>query len=340
MSNTSNKLNNLDRKFTIVDCHAHVNFPNYDADRSDVIARAHAEGVAMINVGTTLDASRDIVALAEKYESGVYAIVGMHPLHVKYDKGLTLTDAAEADADQETVDVNFDAAENSNESSIGRGSSFLSSLIDPTPTAVHYSHDYTEHFDEAEFEKLVAHPKTVGVGECGIDIFKLPPELDNEEDRAELLKLQEVVFRKQIQLAVKYDKPIMIHARESYGKILEILDEEFITHGAKLRGNAHFFAGTVEEAQAFLDRGFTVSFTGVITFAKQYEKLIEYVPLESMLSETDCPFVAPIPHRGKRNEPVFVKEVIRTIARIKGLDEELVRKTLLQNAKDQFKLDL
>jgi TatD DNase family protein len=277
----------------------------------------------MINVGTTLDASRDIVTLAEQYELGVYAIVGMHPLHVKYDKKLTSTDSTssahqdiEKEADQETV----------------------ASIDGLAEISAHYSHDYTEHFDEVEFEKLISHPKVVGIGECGIDIFRLSPELDNPEDRTALLALQETVFRKQIQLAVKYDKPIMIHARESYKKILEILDEEFITHGAKLRGNAHFFAGTVDEAQAFLDRGFTVSFTGVITFAKQYEELVRYVPLEKMLSETDCPFVAPTPHRGKRNEPVFVKEVVKAIARIKGLDEELVRKTLLQNAKDQFKL--
>lgn len=307
-------MNSLPEKFKYIDCHAHVNFPNYDADRAEVIARAHTEGVAIINIGTTLQASRDIVALAEQYESGVYAIVGMHPLHVKYDKNLT-------NADQETVDI--------------KGSSDQVS-----GTLPHYSHEYTEHFDEIEFEKLIAHPKTIGVGECGIDIFRLPPELDNHEDRQALLVLQETVFRKQIQLAVKYDKPIMIHARESYRKILEILDGEFKVHGTKLRGNAHFFAGTIEEAQAFLDRGFTVSFTGVITFAKQYEELVKYVPLEKMLSETDSPFVAPTPHRGKRNEPVFVKEVVKSIARIKGLDEDLVRKMLLQNTKDQFTLDL
>lgn len=295
--------------FTYIDTHAHVNFPVYDTDRTEVIARAQSEGVAMINVGTTLDASRDIVTLAEQYESGVYAIVGMHPLHVKYDKNLT-------NEDQETV----------------------APIDGVVKTLAHYSHDYTEHFDEVEFEKLISHPKVVGVGECGIDIFRLPPELDNETDRTALLNLQETVFRKQIQLAVKYDKPIMIHARESYKKILEILDEEFITRGAKLRGNAHFFAGTVEEAQAFLDRGFTVSFTGVITFAKQYEELVRYVPLEKMLSETDCPFVAPAPYRGKRNEPSFVKEVVKKIAEIKGLDIEVVRATLLENAKRQFRL--
>lgn len=310
--------------FTHIDTHAHVNFPVFDADRTEVITRAQSEGVAMINVGTTLDASRDIVALTEQYESGVYAIVGMHPLHVKYDKNNSSQNSTadiEKEADQETI------------------ASIDTPIDSSAEIPAHYSHDYTEHFNEVEFEKLISHPKVVGVGECGIDIFRLSPELDNETDRAALLKLQETVFRKQIQLAVKYDKPIMIHARESYKKILEILDEEFITHGAKLRGNAHFFAGTVEEAQAFLDRGFTVSFTGVITFAKQYEELVRYVPLEKMLSETDCPFVAPAPHRGKRNEPVFVKEVVKKIAEIKGLDEELVRASLLENAKRQFRIE-
>lgn len=310
--------------FTHIDTHAHVNFPVFDADRTEVITRAQSEGVAMINVGTTLDASRDIVALTEQYESGVYAIVGMHPLHVKYDKNNSSQNSTadiEKEADQETI------------------ASIDTPIDSSAEIPAHYSHDYTEHFNEVEFEKLISHPKVVGVGECGIDIFRLSPELDNETDRAALLKLQETVFRKQIQLAVKYDKPIMIHARESYTKILEILDEEFITYGAKLRGNAHFFAGTVEEAQAFLDRGFTVSFTGVITFAKQYEELVRYVPLEKMLSETDCPFVAPAPHRGKRNEPVFVKEVVKKIAEIKGLDEELVRASLLENAKRQFRIE-
>ncbi len=316
--------------FKYIDAHAHVNFPNYNPDRGEVIERAHKQGIAMINVGTTLESSRDIVALAEKYDTGVYAIVGMHPVHVRYisKNPANITDSNAADsaniADQNATGT-ADANNVNTEDQL---------TVDP------YHHSYSEDFNEQEFEKIIAHPKVVGVGECGIDIFRLLPELDNEHDRSELLKLQEEVFRKQIQLAVKYDKPIMIHARESYKKILEILDGEFITHGAQLRGNAHFFAGTIEEAQAFIDRGFTVSFTGVITFAKQYEELIRAVPLDKMLSETDCPFVAPVPHRGERNEPAYVIEVVKAIAKIKDMDEEVVRTTLLENAKRQFKLDL
>lgn len=301
----------LTSKFKYIDVHAHVNFPDYKDDREATISRAHENGVAIINVGTTLESSRDVLALAQKYDKGVYSIVGMHPVHIKYEKN------ADTGPDTDMADT-------------------LAVSMEKDP----YSHDYSEHFDEVEFEKLIADPKTVAVGECGIDIFRLPPELDNETDRAALLALQEKVFRRQIALAAKYDKPIMIHARESYKKILEILDEEFRIHGVLLRGNAHFFAGTVEEARAFLDRGFTVSFTGVITFAKQYEELVRYVPLDKMLSETDCPFVAPVPHRGKRNEPLFVKQVVAKIAEIKGLPEETVRETLLQNAIRQFKLDL
>jgi TatD DNase family protein len=276
-----------------IDVHAHINFPDYASDREEVIKRAQEAGVIMINVGTTLSSSKEVVSLAESHEH-MYAIVGLHPVHV----------------------------------ACGHEHS--------TPNSDSYSHDYFEEFDYDEFEKLVAHPKTVGVGECGIDVFRLSEHLDREE----VLKKQEVDFRKQIELAVKYDKPIMIHARESYGKILEILDDCFTVYESKLRGNAHFFAGSVEEAQAFLDRGFTVSFTGVITFAKQYKELVEFVPLESMLSETDCPFVAPQAHRGKRNEPVYVQEVVKKIAEIKNLDLEIVKKTLLNNAFRQFNIKM
>ncbi|MBU3668663.1 MAG: TatD family deoxyribonuclease [Candidatus Taylorbacteria bacterium] len=258
-----------------IDVHAHVNFEEYDPDREEVLSRAKEAGVLMINVGTTLEASKQIVSLSEKYD-GVYGIVGLHPTEV-------------------------------------------------TPM---------NRFNTHDFEPLVAHQKTVAVGECGIDVYRLDPA----ENKEEYLRIQEEDFRAQIALAVKYDKPIMIHARESYGKILEILKDCFSVYGTKLRGNAHFFAGSIEEAQAFLDLGFTISFTGVITFAKQYEELVRFVPLNRMLSETDCPFVAPVPFRGRRNEPLYVTEVVKKIAEIKGLEFETVRIALLNNAISAFKL--
>ncbi len=258
-----------------IDVHAHVNFEDFDTDREELILNTLNQNTWMINVGTNLETSRQVLDLAKKYKYGVYAIVGLHPTEVG-----------------------------------------------------------TERFDEEEFEKLVADPKVVAIGECGIDVFRIEDQVEKER----LLKIQEEDFKKQIDIAVKYDKPIMIHARESYGEILRILDDSLRVHGVKLRGNAHFFVGTIEEAKAFLDRGFTVSFTGVITFAKQYEELVKYVPLDMILSETDCPFVAPVPYRGQRNQPLYVREVVSRIAVLKGLDEEVVKKALISNAKRQFSL--
>lgn len=203
---------------------------------------------------------------------------------------------------------------------------------------LHPTHVMDEEFDIAEFEKLVAHPKTVGVGECGIDVFRLPEKYQTDESKREVLKKQEEVFKAHINLAVKYNKPIMIHARASYGQILEILERDFISKGVQLRGDVHFFAGTVEEAQAFINIGFTVSFTGVITFADDYKKLVEFAPLNMTLSETDCPYVTPVPFRGERNEPMHVREVVKKIAEIKKLDLEEVKRALIDNAFRQFSL--
>ena len=98
----------------------------------------------------------------------------------------------------------------------------------------------------------------------------------------------------------------------------------------------HFFAGTWEEAKAYLDFGFALSFTGVITFTDDYDEVIKNTPLEMIMSETDAPYVSPVPHRGKRNEPSYVKEVVKKIAEIKNLPEEEVAKAIIANAKRVF----
>ncbi|MDD5318370.1 MAG: TatD family hydrolase [Candidatus Pacebacteria bacterium] len=201
-----------------------------------------------------------------------------------------------------------------------------------------------ESFDEAAYTKLLGHPKTVAMGECGLDYFYLNKQLkegkisqtDVEKEKAR----QRALFRKQVELAIKFDKPLMLHCRETYGEILEILDGYFKVYGSQLRGNAHFFAGTLEEAQAFLDLGFTLSFTGVITFARQYEELVKHVPLDRLLSETDAPYVTPVPHRGKRNEPAHVIEVVEKMAQIKGISVESLKKQLIQNANTLFRISL
>ena len=124
----------------------------------------------------------------------------------------------------------------------------------------------------------------------------------------------------------------MIHARNAYEEILQILEPLKLESGTKLRGNVHFFAGDLEIAERLFRIGFTLSFTGVITFARDYDEVIKSAPLDMILSETDAPYVAPVPYRGKRNEPTFVREVAKSIAEIRGEDEEVVRVALVNNA--------
>ena len=195
---------------------------------------------------------------------------------------------------------------------------------------VHPVDNPSRSFEKDKFEELIKHPKVVAVGECGLDFF----HADKKDDYDRQKKL----FLDQIDFAITHDKPIMIHARDAYEELLAILEPMKKDHGAppaqagKLRGNVHFFAGNVEVAKRFFAIGFTVSFTGVITFTHDYDEVIKSAPLEMIMSETDAPYVAPVPYRGKRNEPSFVREVVKAIAEVRGEDEEEVRVALVNNA--------
>lgn len=194
------------------------------------------------------------------------------------------------------------------------------------------------HHDEAhieELENLIKNPKVVGVGECGMDFFRTKPEEKNKE-----YERQKKLFVKQVGLAIKYDKPLMIHARSAYKELVLILSEYKKKAGDKLMANMHFYAGDLEDTKNFLDLGFTFSFSGVVTFARDYDEIVRYIPLSNILSETDSPYAAPIPFRGKRNNPRFVSEVVSVVAKIREEDEEDVRKTLFENAVRVFKLPI
>lgn len=195
---------------------------------------------------------------------------------------------------------------------------------------IHPVDDSTQEWDEEKFESLISHPKVVAVGECGLDFF--------HADKEKNFDRQKKLFLDHINFALKYDKPIMIHSRNAYPDLLEILEPLKKEHGDKLRGDVHFFAGSVSEAKRFIEIGFTLSFTGVITFTKDYDEVIKSAPLDMIMSETDAPFVAPVPYRGKRNEPSYVSEVVKRIALIRGEDFELVRESLVNNAKSVFRI--
>jgi TatD DNase family protein len=192
-------------------------------------------------------------------------------------------------------------------------------------------------FDEQEFEKLVVHPKVVAIGECGLDYFVSPKHSGGgTEISVEEKKRQKREFEKQIEFAVKHNKPLMIHCRNAYPDCLDILSSFQKVYGKKVRGNFHFFTEPVETAKKVLDIGFTVSFTGPITFVGDLEGVVKFVPLESMMAETDAPFAAPVPYRGQRNEPKYVQEIVGKIARIKKIDFEKVRAQLVDNSLSFF----
>lgn len=181
-----------------------------------------------------------------------------------------------------------------------------------------------EEFNYDYYKKLAKDPKVVAIGECGLDYYRL-----NEETK----KKQRGVFESQIALSLEVGKPLMLHIRNAYEDALDVLAAY-----PSARGNVHFFAGSWDIAKRFLGLGFTLSFTGVITFTHDYDEIIRNVPPESLLSETDAPFVAPVPFRGKRNEPAYVALVAKQIAAIRGEDEETVRVRLVENACRVFNL--
>ena len=286
------------------DIHSHVTFKDYDQDLAEVLQRMEDDGVYTIGVGVDKASSEEAVAFAADKEN-FFAAIGLHP-----------TDTT------------------------------------------------TETFSDSEYRTLVENPKVVAVGECGLDYYRLQrgDERDKslaipkqgkgassayfrlEGDTAEEKKRQRREFEKQVDFAVKYDKSLMLHCRPSrgtvdaYEDVLYFLEPSAKRLGSQLRGNVHFFVGNTAIARRFYDIGFTTSFTGVLTFTHDYDEVVRFAPLEMLLAETDCPFVAPVPFRGRRNEPVYVKYVVEAIAAIRGMDAESVREATVKNAFRLFAL--
>lgn len=187
-----------------------------------------------------------------------------------------------------------------------------------------------EVFDLAAYQALGTNPRVIAVGECGLDYYRSEPETKEAQRRA---------FIEQIELANVLQKPLMLHVRASAGSMDAYLDAlDLLKAHAKVKGDTHFFAGDWATARKYLDAGFTLSFTGVITFTHDYDEVIENTPLDMLLCETDAPYVTPVPHRGKRNEPAYVEYVVRRIAEIKGKTVEETTRQLLENAKRVFSL--
>lgn len=250
-----------------VDSHCHIDGPEYDADRDEVIARARDAGVTtMLNVGTGVPHSgvfERAVALAERYTE-VYCAIGVHPHDAKL-------------------------------------------------------------FDEAAQQRLIELAKqssrVVAWGEIGLDYHydHSPREVQRE------------VFRRQLGIARELNLPVVIHSRTADEETVEILRDELSGYGRA--GVLHCFGGSLEMAEQAIELGFFISFAGNLTFKKadDLRAIARKLPLERLLIETDCPYLTPVPFRGKRNEPARVVETAKFLAELKGVTPDEVGRVTSEN---------
>jgi TatD DNase family protein len=253
-----------------IDTHAHLNFKDFDVDYDKVIEDAFSNNVkAIINVGSNLKTSKKAVEIAKKYQKGVYAAVGLHPIHVNDEK-----------------------------------------------------------FDEEVYLKLAKDKKVVALGKTGLDYYYDRTHSDLQKD----------IFQRTLRIAQELSKPVILHSREAQQDLMTLL----MTNSLLPRGVMHCFTSEWNMAKIILDMGFFLSFTGLITFTKNYENLevVKNTPIDRIMIETDCPFMAPNPYRGKRNIPSFVVEVAKKIAEIKKIPLEKVEDKTTKNAIELFNLDL
>jgi len=197
-------------------------------------------------------------------------------------------------------------------------------------TAGIHPHDASALDEEGRraIEELVRSGDCVGVGECGLDFFR------NHSTRGD----QERVFRWQVGLARECDLPLVVHCRDAYPDLFRILEDE--NPGGGVRGIMHCFSGGPEEARRSLDLGFFVSFSGVVTYpnAPATREAAKSVPLDRTLVETDCPFLAPQPVRGRRNEPAFVVHTAEALAKVHGVKLDVVGEATTAAAREAFRL--
>lgn len=280
-----------------IDTHTHVNLRAFKDDAEAAIQRSLDNSVAVVNVGTQIDTSRQAVALLEKFPEHVYAVIGLHPTHTY---GHDYEDEEE---------VKFKTRE--------------------------------EHFDIAVYRELAQNERVVGIGECGLDYYRLP----NDRDHDEIKQLQTAAFRDQINLALELDKALCIHCRPSggtqdaYEEMLTILTEVKSAQ-PNLRFEIHCYTGNAELAQKFFALGGYIGLNGIITFDKtpRSKDVIEVLPLEAIILETDAPYLTPKSHRGQRNEPAYLPEVAELIAEWKNVTVDKVAAQTTANAKKLFNL--
>ncbi len=256
----------------LIDSHAHIDVPDFEADRGAMLDRARSAGVGTllaIGNGPEIEKLGAAVPFAEQHD-WIYAAMGIHPHEARH--------ATEA------------------------------------------------HF--AEMDRLARNPRVIAWGEIGLDYHYGHSPRD----------VQAQVFCRQMDHARAAKRPIIIHCREAWGDCLKMLDEHWRSSG--LGGIFHCFTGTVEEARSGIEMGFLISFAGNVTYpkAQNLRDVAKEIPLDRLLVETDSPYLAPQPHRGRRNEPAHVAEVARTIGNVRDLPADEVASATSGNFRRFFGL--
>ncbi len=284
----------------LIETHAHLDYPDFANDLDDVIRRATEAGVTrIITIGTSVKSSRRAVDLAEKYRN-VFAVIGVHPTYV-------------AEAGDDVI---------------------------------------------ASLRELAKSPRVVAFGETGLDYHHLPSvqarkqksvqvfnALQSEteeqleatiEDGAYKSK-QAALFEEQLDLAVEFGFNVVIHQRDAWDDTFELMRP----YAGKMRGVFHCFGGTLDQANEVFELGHLVSFTGIVTFknGKQVRDVAAQVPLGKFMVETDCPYLAPVPFRGKRSEPAHTRIVAETIAAARGISLEEVAEATTETAEKFFRFN-
>jgi len=291
----------------LIDTHAHSNFNAYKFDADEVIRRSLDNGVWMINVGSQYETSKRAVEIAERYKAGIYAAVGLHPIHLA--NGI------------------FKIPKPAGRAGIPVAEGDLGTKIDQEEIEFRTRE---EDFDYEKYKALANSPKVVAIGEIGLDYYYRPKTKIKFQ---QFEKKQKEVFLKQLELAKELNLPIIFHCRAAHDNLITTLEHY---NNRTIRGVVHCFTGTWEQAKKYLEMGFYLGFNGII-FKLNLDEIIKKTPLEKILIETDCPYLTPPPMNG-RNEPLYVKYVAEKIVELKRESLEKITQITTENAKDLFRI--
>lgn len=286
----------------LIDTHGHVSFAAFKNDAGAILKRTLAGDVFVVMPGTQYATSKRAVEMAEQYQEGVYAAIGLHPIHLSEKRKVDVLEVQSENIKKEEW-MTFETQE--------------------------------EEFLYEKYKELGKSKKVVAIGECGLDYYYEPKS--KERRQAQRLK-QKSALAQQVKLAKELNLPVIFHCRKAHEDLIEFLQP----HQGKVRGIVHCYTGDVKQAEKFYNLGLSFGFNGLIfkdvPALPKAKEIIGALPLERIVLETDSPYLVPPQAGSERNEPLFVKYVAEEIARIKGISLDEVASVTTKNAKALFNI--